>query len=564
MEEIVQSLFEEGVLVRNGAVRLTRPLGALTLPPTVQGMLAARIDRLPPAQKELLQTLAVLGKEFAFSLVRAVTGRGDDELNRMLGELQLAEFIYEQPAAGEVEYTFKHALTQEVAYHSVLSERRKLLHERAAAAIEALGPGRVEDQLMEVAHHYSRSGNVGKAVEYLGRAGHRAARQAAHGEAVGYLTRALELLPQLPESADRVRQELELGQSLVEMLWVTRGYAAPETIAATERVAALAEHSGTLTQLVDSVDSRWSIALVSGDLPAASALADQALDLAVREGSPARLGLAHFFQLLTRYYRGDLAGVEEHFTTGLAFFDDPGFRQFPGDAVFAFGFASFNAWLLGRADVARDRMAQAMAAADPNNPFDLAWSEFFAAALRVWLREYEHAEALAAQALARSEKHQFPDVVAWSRVVLGQARAQRGRASEGVALIRQGIAGLLEIGFRLGITYFTGALAEAQACAGAVGDALATVEQALQANPDELVLAAGESQAARRPAPHTGTDRTRRGGLPRGDRAGAEDGRESIGVARDHEPRAPARPTGPSRRSPHHARGDLQLVHRRL
>ena len=181
MEEIVQSLFEEGALVHNGAVRLTRPLGALKLPPTVQGMLAARIDRLAPEQKELLQTLAVLGKEFALSLVRAVTGRGDDELNRMLGELQLAEFIYEQPAAGDVAYTFKHALTQEVAYHSVLSERRKLLHGRAAAAIEGLGPGRVEDQLMEVTHHYGRSGNVGKGVEYLGRAGQRAAQQAAYG-----------------------------------------------------------------------------------------------------------------------------------------------------------------------------------------------------------------------------------------------------------------------------------------------------------------------------------------------------------------------------------------------
>jgi tetratricopeptide (TPR) repeat protein len=132
-------------------------------------------------------------------------------------------------------------------------------------------------------------------------------------------------------------------------------------------------------------------------------------------------------------------------------------------------------------------MAQAIAVADPNNPFDLAWSEVLAAALRALLREYEHAEALAAQALARSEKHQFPDLAAWSRVLLGQARAQLGRASEGVALIRQGIAGLLEIGFRANITYYTGALAEAQACAGAVSDALATVEEALQAYPDELV-----------------------------------------------------------------------------
>lgn len=485
MEEIVQSLFEEGALVRNGTVKLTRPLGALRLPPTVQGILAARIDRLPPEQKELLQTLAVLGKEFALSLVRAVTGRGADDLNRLLGELQVAEFIYEQPAAGDVQYTFKHALTQEVAYHSVLSERRTLLHERAAAAIEALGAGWVEDHLMEVAHHYSRSGNVPKAVEYLGRAGHRAAQQAAHADAVGYLRRALDLLPQLPESAERIRQELELGQSLVGMLWVTRGYGAPEAIPAAKRVAALAEHSGTLAQLVDSVISRWEIAFAWNDLPAASALADQALDLARREGSPARLGRAHDAQLETRYWRGDLTGAEEHFTTGLAFFDAPGFRQFPGYPVLTFAFASFNAWALGRADVARDRMAQMVAAADRNKPYDLAWSEDLAALLRVWLREYEPAEALAAQALACSEKHQFPEIVAWSRVVLGQARAQRGRASEGVALIRQGIAGLLE-NFRAGITFSTGALAEAQACAGAVGDALATVEQALQANPDEL------------------------------------------------------------------------------
>jgi tetratricopeptide (TPR) repeat protein len=405
----------------------------------------------------------------------------------MLSELQLAEFIYEQPAAGEVEYTFKHALTQEVAYHSVLSERRKVLHERAAAAIEELGAGRVEDQLMEVAHHYSRSGNVAKGVEYLGRAGQRAARQTAHAEAVGYLTRALELLQQLPESADRVWQELELGQSLAEMLRVTKGYAAPETIAVTERVAALAEKSGTLARLVDSVMSRCIIAVTSGDVPAASALSDQALGLAVREGSPTRLGAAHALHILTRFYRGDLTGVEEHFTTGLTFFDDPGFRQFPGTAVFAFAFAGFNAWLLGRADVARDRMAQAMAAADPNNPYDLAYSEFCAAQLRMLLREYDHAEALAAQALARSEKQQFPHVAAMSRSVLGQVRAQRGRATEGVALIRQGIAGLLETGLRSETSYWIGVLAEAQARGGAVVDALATVEQALQANPDALV-----------------------------------------------------------------------------
>jgi tetratricopeptide (TPR) repeat protein len=229
------------------------------------------------------------------------------------------------------------------------------------------------------------------------------------------------------------------------------------------------------------------IALTSGHFPAAGTLADQALDLAVRDGRPTSLAMAHYAQLLVRYWRGDLAGVEEHFTTGLAFFDDPSFRQLPVRPVLAFAYGGFNAWLLGRADVARDRMAQAMAAADPNNPFDVVFSDFFAAFFRVFLGEYDHAEALAAQALARAEKHQFPDVVALSRVLLGQARAQLGRAAEGAALIRQGIVGALESGFRWGITYLLGALAEAQAVAGAVADGLQTVEQALQANPDELV-----------------------------------------------------------------------------
>src|ERR1700687_3536780 len=146
MEETVQVLLDEGALVREGsATRLTRPIAELKIPPTVQGILAARIDRLPADQKDLLQTLAVIGKEFALSLVRAVVSKSDDELTRMLSNLQLGEFIYENPAIGDVEYSFKHALTQEVAYNSLLTERRKELHRRTAVAIESLYAARLED-----------------------------------------------------------------------------------------------------------------------------------------------------------------------------------------------------------------------------------------------------------------------------------------------------------------------------------------------------------------------------------------------------------------------------------
>jgi class 3 adenylate cyclase len=185
MEELVQSLFDEGVLVRNGAIKLTKSLSQLTIPATVQGILAARIDRLPVAEKELLQTLAVIGREFSVEVIKRLVDKATDEVDRMLGDLQLGEFIYEQPAASGIEYTFKHALTQEVAYHSVLLERRKLLHERAAVAIEALYAPRLDDHLSDLARHYQQSGNIGKALEYLQRAGGQAIARSSYAEGVG-------------------------------------------------------------------------------------------------------------------------------------------------------------------------------------------------------------------------------------------------------------------------------------------------------------------------------------------------------------------------------------------
>ena len=138
MEEVVQELVEQGILIRDavGARRAVPLPTDLHIPTTVQGVLASRIDRLTPDEKALLQQLAVIGREFPLSLVRQVISQPEDELYRLLSSLQHKEFLYEQPAFPEVEYIFKHALTQEVAYGTVLQERRKALHERTAQAIE--------------------------------------------------------------------------------------------------------------------------------------------------------------------------------------------------------------------------------------------------------------------------------------------------------------------------------------------------------------------------------------------------------------------------------------------
>ena len=158
--------------------------------------------------------------------------------------VQAGEFIYEQPAAGDVEYTFKHALTQEVAYSALLVERRKLLHERAGLALESMFAEQLDDHLGELAHHYSRSDNAGKAVEYRAGAGEQALQRSAYADAIGNLSAGLNLLQRLPDSPERIRQELLLQLALGPALVAVKGRAAPEVACAYVRARELCERLG--------------------------------------------------------------------------------------------------------------------------------------------------------------------------------------------------------------------------------------------------------------------------------------------------------------------------------
>src|SRR5262249_31047908 len=141
---------------------------------------------------------------------------------------QASEFIYEQSAMSGVEYVFKHALTQEVAYNSLLIERRKQIHERVGKAIEALSANQVDDYVSQLAHHYSHSDNAEKEVEYLGRAGEKAMQRAANRDAVTNLKAALDLLKRLPDGPQRVQQELFLQLVLGQASIPISGYSAPD------------------------------------------------------------------------------------------------------------------------------------------------------------------------------------------------------------------------------------------------------------------------------------------------------------------------------------------------
>src|SRR5262249_33274038 len=211
LEESVRTLVETGALVgERGAQRLVQPMESTQVPATVQALLAARIDRLAPEEEWLLQAAAVVGKDVPYALLRAIAGEPEERLRQRLDTLQAAEFLYETSLFPELEYTFKHALTHEVAYGSLLQERRRGLHARIVAAIETLYPDRLAEHVERLGYHARRGELWARAVGYLRQAGQRAEARSAYREAAAYFEQALEALGHVPASRDTQELGIDL------------------------------------------------------------------------------------------------------------------------------------------------------------------------------------------------------------------------------------------------------------------------------------------------------------------------------------------------------------------
>ncbi len=479
MEEMVQALFEQGVLARNGAAKLVKPLKEIRVPPTVQAILASRIDRLPAAEKELLQTLAVLGREFSAGLIKRVVGKSDDELERMLSALQLAEFIYEQPAMGDVEYTFKHALTLEVAYNSVLVERRRLLHERAAQAIEALFSDRLEDHLAELAHHYDRSGNVRKAVEYLGRAGRLAAQQTAHSEAVGYLKRALELLKNLPDSAECGQQEFDLQMALSWSLFILNPVD-PEREPVLIRARELCEQLGEDAKQMEALLQLAFFRCLRREFGLARELAERVLGLAEPAKATAMVAGAHYVLGAIPSFLGDLEAAREHLEVAVALFGAGPFRNF-GEAQYAQAVTitlTITLLQLGYPAAALTKNRESLDAMRRlSDPACLARALLLEAMLHIYLRDRRRALERAEELLSIATEHGMPFLAANAAFFRGWALADEGRGQEGLAEMSRAHPALE--GFAVTISLYS-LLADSYRKNGCPEEGLTTVATALR------------------------------------------------------------------------------------
>jgi predicted ATPase/class 3 adenylate cyclase len=435
------------------------------IPATLRDSLTARLDRLGPA-KQVAQVAAVIGREFSYELLQAVAPTSEAELQSALKKLLDAELIYARGIAPEATYQFKHALIQDAAYEALLKTRRKELHHRVAQTITEEFATIAAERPEVVAHHWTRAGEAEPAIAAWRRAADAAFDRHAFKEAEEAYRQTLTSLRTLPESRDRDGRELELMNRFAPVVQVTRGWAAPEAAEATAHALALAEKSSNLAQLVLQAVGSFAAVISRGDLPTASAITSHLLDLSRREGSTAALGLAYACGVTSCYCQGDLTGAEKQFVAGAAMFKDAG-RKFPSALGSGLGFGSHTAWIMGRADAARDRSRRAIASAtELNSPFELAYVQWLSAILHSFLREFAAAKNAAATAVALSDEHGFQQYAAGSRIFLGLAEAALGNPGRGAPIVRLGVKSLHDSGFGVMMTLFASSVAATEALDG--------------------------------------------------------------------------------------------------
>jgi len=371
LEESVRALVETGVLVgERGAYQLSRSREAIRVPDTVQTILAARIDRLSPADKRLLQAASVVGKDVPFLLLEAITGLPDDELRRGLGQLQAAEFLYEARLFPDLEYTFKHALTHEVAYGSLLQERRRVLHAALVEAIERLHADRPGEQVELLAHHAVRGALRDKAVEYLRLAGTRAVARSANHEAIALFEQALELLNDMPETPQTMREALEIRVALGPPLIAIKGGGAAEVEELYGQARVLVDRLGATSHLFPVIWGQWYFNFTRGRYPAARVAGEWLLEAAQKDADSGQLLEAHHALWATLSSMGQPLAVVPHVEHGIAVYD----RDRHASQTFLYGnhdpgaccrwHYAVNLWLLGFPDRSQGMVRDAVRLAD--------------------------------------------------------------------------------------------------------------------------------------------------------------------------------------------------------
>ena len=485
VEELTRSLRETQVVKCDGTYSLVMSPSKSSIPETVQGVLAARMDRLDDKTKNVLQTASVIGHDFDILVLKKVLGVKGNKLKGQINMLQKTGFI--QSSQKGTTYTFKHALTRDVAYETLLKANRRKLHGLVGDSTKEILHRITETQPEILAYHYTEAGLLNQAIPYWQLGGEKAIQRSANAEAIAYLRRGIELLRALPDTHERAQTELALQISLGAPLIAAKGYAAMESREVYARARELCIQVGQTRQLFPVLRGLWGFYNMRSDMIHALEVGEQFLTQAQRQDNPAFLLEAHRAMGITLFGLAEFTRAREHLNRGLALFDPKKHKShaylYGQDPSVAYlSQLACLLWILGYPDQAIDSMQQGLSRArEFAHPYSLAATLTFAAMVHQLRREVSAARVQAEEAIAVSMNHGFPFIQSWAVSVRGWALVEQGKVDEGILEIRRGLDDYQATGAEFLRTDYLAMLAEAHGKRGQVDEGLNVLAEALNA-----------------------------------------------------------------------------------
>jgi len=478
IEELTKAVVESGVLAEAGDKYVTTgPSPTISIPLTLQGSLLARLDHLAPA-REVAQIGAALGRQFSHELISAVAPMPQAQLDEALSQLLNAELLYRRGSGADVEYTFKHALVQDVAYSTLLRARRMQLHGRIVDTLESQFAQTVVSQPQLIAHHCTEAGLPEQALGYRMKAAQLAAARSAMKEAEAQLRKGLDLLTHLPKGSAREKHELELHIALARTLIATQGYASPEVAEVQARARQLWERLG---QPPGSwVSNQFEYRLTRAELALARQDAQEMIQRSKSGMNPVITVTGYNMSATVSFFLGDFASSCAYGQEALDLFDaevrNPSDRGAIYRQTVARSYQFLSKFFLGHLDQALTQYQATRAAARPH-----AFSLALAMACGLHIQSEPAARAMHCEELeAHAVGHGFPIFAAHAAVFRGSALSALGRPEEGLELLKKGLAAYRATGAVLQVPGFVTELAEACGRCGRAREGLDHLREAAQ------------------------------------------------------------------------------------
>ncbi len=486
VEELTKTLLESDLLQdQSDHYRLTRPLSDMAIPTSLQDFLMARLDRTP-AVREVAQVGAVLGREFPYELLQALSVIDENRLREGLAKLVEVEVLYQRGPLPRAKYIFKHALVQDAAYQSLLRRTRQHYHQLSAQVLETRFPDLAQTEPEVIAHHFTEAGWAAEAIDYWVQAGQRAAQRSAHHEAIAHLSKGLGMLATLPDTPERTQQELLLQVTLGVSLVAVKGYGAPEVEQVYTRARELCRQVGDTPQLFQVLRGLVLFYLVRGQTQPAIELAEQLLSQVERQAEAGPLMLGHYVLAMALFQRGIPEEAAKHFTQARSTYDSQQHRQLAhvygiDIGVAARGFLAWPLWILGYPERALQQGREALRLAQElGHPFSLVFAQCWLAWLHQLRREAQAANERATEGAALAAEQGFVLYAAWSTIAQGWALTQQGQPAAGIGKMRQGIEGAAATGAEVLRPYFLASLTEALGNADQPEEGLRLVADAVE------------------------------------------------------------------------------------